>query len=194
MHEHAPIFNAFAALLRYPEHGPEACVTAVENARAAAKAAGTGSATFFQRLEGLREFFATQTLKDLEERYTQTFDINPAVTLDAGFHLFGLSYKRGTFLVKLQESLREAGLDKGTELADHLPVLLELAAALPAPEASEFIAECVAFPVRRMTAGFPPGEAGYASVIATLNDYLKDNFGCVEITQGEDDKCLDQSW
>ena len=60
----------------------------------------------------------------LEELYTETFDLTPAMTLYIGYHLFGETPKRSSFLVRLEEAYQAHDFDSGTELADHLCVLL----------------------------------------------------------------------
>ncbi len=66
------------------------------------------------------------TLTELQELYTQTFDLNPACALEIGYHLFGEDYKRGAFLAKLRETQADLDLGQERQLPDHLPVLLRL--------------------------------------------------------------------
>ena len=44
------------------------------------------------------------SLSQLQELYTQHVDFNPSCSLYVGYHLFGDSYKRSKFLVRLRES------------------------------------------------------------------------------------------
>ena len=62
----------------------------------------------------------------MQELYTMTFDLNPVATLEAGWHLWGEQYERGRFLADLRARQDALGIDAGTELPDHLPVLLEM--------------------------------------------------------------------
>jgi len=61
-----------------------------------------------------------------QERYVETFDLNPACSLDVGWHLFGDAPERGAFLSMLRDELARAGVDEHGELPDHLPALLRL--------------------------------------------------------------------
>lgn len=65
------------------------------------------------------------SLSQLQELYTQHMDFNPSCSLYVGYHLFGDSYKRSKFLVRLREIYRQSGfVEKGAELPDSLPVIL----------------------------------------------------------------------
>jgi len=64
----------------------------------------------------------------LEELYTRTFDLNPVASLDLGWHLYGERYERGRLMAVLRELENEAGVDSGSELPDHLTVVLRLIA------------------------------------------------------------------
>jgi nitrate reductase assembly molybdenum cofactor insertion protein NarJ len=72
----------------------------------------------------------------LEELYTQAFDLNPVCTLEVGWHLYGEQYERGRFLVRARELLQSVGLEENGELPDFLPSLLLV---LPRCDASEAV-------------------------------------------------------
>ncbi len=72
------------------------------------------------------EFLESATLKDMQELYLRSFDVQAITTLDIGFILFGEDYKRGQLLVHLNQEHREAGNICHTELSDHLPNVLRL--------------------------------------------------------------------
>lgn len=61
----------------------------------------------------------------LEELYTRTFDLNPVATLEVGWHIWGEQYERGRFLAELRGKQENAGIDGGSELPDHLTVILK---------------------------------------------------------------------
>ena len=66
----------------------------------------------------------------MQELFTRSFDVQAVTTLDIGYVLFGDDYKRGEMLANLNREHLQAGVDCGTELADHLPNLLRLLAVL----------------------------------------------------------------
>lgn len=77
-------------------------------------------------LRDFSEFVKTTSLKEWEEIYTRTFDVQALTTLDLGYVVFGDDYKRGELLVNLVKEHNAAKNDCGTELADHLPNVLRL--------------------------------------------------------------------
>jgi nitrate reductase delta subunit len=74
-----------------------------------------------------------------QELYVQTFEFNPAATLEIGWHLFGENYERGEFLVRMREQLRRYGIQEGSDLPDHLPLLLRLIARSPHDESAQLV-------------------------------------------------------
>jgi nitrate reductase assembly molybdenum cofactor insertion protein NarJ len=88
-------------------------------------------------------------LHEVQEIFTRSFDVQPITTLGVGYVMFGDDYKRGEVLVNLSREHREAGVDCGTELPDHLPTVLRLLARWRNPElATEFV-EALLHPVLR---------------------------------------------
>lgn len=77
-------------------------------------------------LTDFSEFVKLTSLKEWEEIYTRTFDVQALTTLDLGYVVFGDDYKRGQLLVNLGNEHKAANNDCGTELADHLPNILRL--------------------------------------------------------------------
>lgn len=82
--------------------------------------------TISNALRDFSEFVKLTSLKEWEEIYTRTFDVQALTTLDLGYVVFGDDYKRGQLLVNLGNEHKAANNDCGTELADHLPNILRL--------------------------------------------------------------------
>jgi len=95
----------------------------------------------------------------MEEIYTGTFDVNPACYIFAGYLLFGESFHRGKFLVRLQAEYRQRGFSPGNELADHLAVMLRFLSTLGADEilAGELVTDCFLPVLHKMYANFAKG-------------------------------------
>ncbi|MGE3853430.1 MAG: nitrate reductase molybdenum cofactor assembly chaperone [Planctomycetota bacterium] len=89
------------------------------------------------------EAMGTMTPAAREELYSATFDFDPAVSLELGWHLFGESYKRGAFLVRMRKALREHGIDEGRHLPDFLPTLLRLLDELEQEDGEALILEVI---------------------------------------------------
>lgn len=146
------LYGLFAQLLEYPRgsvaEAARQCqaLLAVEHPEAASL---------------LAEFAATAEAAPpgrLEEIYTRTFDLNGLCYPYVGYHLFGESYKRSLLLVGLKQRYGAVGLDTGSELADHLAVLLRFLDILDdAQLARELVQEALLPALERMTGN---GEGG----------------------------------
>ena len=79
----------------------------------------------------------------MQELYVQTFEFNPACTLEIGWHLFGENYERGEFLVRMREQLRRHGIAESSELPDHLCHILPLLDRLDPEEAADLVGQFV---------------------------------------------------
>lgn len=78
-----------------------------------------------KQLARFSKFADANSLGDLEELYTSTFDLKPVCYPYVGYQLFGDTYKRGAFLAQLNARYREQGLNEiAGELPDHLGMIL----------------------------------------------------------------------
>jgi nitrate reductase molybdenum cofactor assembly chaperone len=110
-----------------------------------------------EELSGFTEFASQATLKELEEVFTRSFDVQALTTIDLGYVLFGDDYKRGELLVKLNAEHRDAGVDCGSELSDYLPNVLRLLHRMEKPELrDELVLKIVAPALRRILREFDP--------------------------------------
>ncbi len=112
-----------------------------------------------------------ESLESLQELYTRTFDLNPECSLEAGWHLFGEEYERGSFLVKMREELRRHGIPESTELPDHLTHALRLAARMEPGEARAF-SEFILPAVDKMLAGLAGKNNPYEDVLKAVRAAL----------------------
>lgn len=135
------VFVALADALDYPED--ESFPARLEAAVTHLKEPAPDLASAISRLSTALD---EDGLEPLQELYTQSFDMNPAASLDIGWHLFGESYKRGAFLVGLRDDLREHSLTEGSELPDHLPSVLRLLALLEDGEHAELLLRACVVP------------------------------------------------
>ncbi len=116
-------YRRFAALLAYPT------AALAPTARASAAALGDAAPEAAALLAAFAAFVETTPPGRIEEIYSGTFDLNATAPPYVGYHLFGESYKRSVFLLELGTACRAAGVERGTELADHLALVLALVAA-----------------------------------------------------------------
>lgn len=129
------IFELFARMLEYPQpglaQGIDECETLVASGNP--KAAGL--------LREFRAFVEKTPAGRLEEVYTSTFDLNTVYHPCVGYHLFGESYKRSVFIIELKERYRQVGLEVGTELPDHLALVMRYLAGNRDHEAADELIE-----------------------------------------------------
>ena len=126
-------FSLLAQALRYPYPGQ------IDELMAQATSLNghLGSKTFLEFLAMLQPL----SLSEQEELYTRTLDLSPLAAPYVGFHIWGESYKRGTFMADLNQEMKTCRLDLEGELPDHLrPILSYLAVvAAPLPELIEVL-------------------------------------------------------
>ena len=106
-----------------------------------------------------------------QELYVQTFEFNPACTLEIGWHLFGENYERGEFLVRMREQLRRYAIAETSDLPDHLCHLLLLIGRADHHEAAELAGEFVLPALAKIKESLK-GNA-YESLIAAIEAKLE---------------------
>jgi len=163
-------YDLLARLLEYP--GPNL-------ARLAAGAAGERPGD-----KGLAAFAAWAEAADprgAEELYTRAFDLHAPCCLEVGWQLFGESYKRGSFLVRLRQAARRHGVGEGTELPDHLIIVLRLLGRLGDDEDPRGLVEEAIVPALvKMQAGLDAAGddfAPYRALLAAVQGRLCADFG-----------------
>lgn len=140
------VYALFAQLLEYPRGAvaevARACCARLEKAH---PEAGSLVARFAAGAEAAAAGW-------LEETYTATFDLNGTCYPYVGYHLFGESYKRSVLLVGLKERYRRVGLDPGSEVPDHVALVLRFLSVLDDPDqARELTDEALLPALARMT-------------------------------------------
>lgn len=131
-------FKALSALLTYPGLDLQEAIPAIREVLAEGVVSPVGIAA----LEPLLASLESGDLYDLQERYVLLFDRSRTLSLNLFEHVHGESRDRGGAMVDLLETYRDGGFDlAGTELPDHLPVLLEFLSVRPLAEAREILAD-----------------------------------------------------
>lgn len=152
------LWRAFAEVVEYPTDG---VADAAHVCAALLEPGSPGAAAAMARFA----VFAKAALRgELEEAYTRTFDLDQSRCPYVGFHLFGESYKRSVFLLRLKAEARSSGIELGTELADHLAILLRLlASSADAALKAELVTEALLPALHRMLRSAAPDDAAAAS-------------------------------
>jgi nitrate reductase molybdenum cofactor assembly chaperone len=144
-------YDALAALFDYPDADYAARV------EAARRRLGASYADARAQLEIFEAAVRRATVTEIQEIFTRSFDIQAITTLSVGYLLFGDDYKRGELLAHLNREHRDAGVDCGRELSDHLPNVLRLVARWSDhDQLTELVQEVVRPAVERMIAEFRP--------------------------------------
>ncbi|HSE97706.1 MAG TPA: nitrate reductase molybdenum cofactor assembly chaperone [Blastocatellia bacterium] len=162
------LYEIFADLLEYPGDDWGRQLESFER-RMIAESEGlaTRSPGFCRKIEGC-------SVAELQEKYTQTFDLNPVCALEIGYHLFGENYKRGLFLANLRETESPYDLGQQHQLPDYLPVLLRLLVRLDDAELrSALITECMIPAIEKMVNALEEVDSPYADLLAVIEKTLK---------------------
>ena len=131
-------YRLFAELLSYPRPGVAA------TARECAALVAPDNPEAAALLHAFAAFAAKTPPGRLEELYTAAFDLDAACSLYVGYHLLGESYKRSVFMLELKRCYEAQGLDVGSELPDHLALVLRfLAGCDDAALAGELVTEAL---------------------------------------------------
>ncbi|WP_322987605.1 nitrate reductase molybdenum cofactor assembly chaperone [Hoeflea sp.] len=159
-------FKALSALLTYPSTELQEAIPAIREVFASEPIL---TADAVAAIEPLLAEFESCDIYDLQERYVLLFDRSRTLSLNLFEHIHGEGRDRGGAMVDLLETYRAEGFDLvGTELPDHLPVLLEFASTLPLPAAREILADAghiIAVLAERLTRRETP----YAAVLTGLS-------------------------
>lgn len=161
------IYERLAELLSYPraERPPQAIA---EEALSEAPMAAAGHLAAF-----IQEFRALST-EEQQERYVTTFELNPACSLEIGWHLYGENYERGEFLVKMRQEMQRLGITESSELPDHLTHALAIFAKFEREEAEAYTAEYL-YPALKRMPGLD-GTNAYRHVLAALEAALEADY------------------
>lgn len=138
---------ALGPLLAYPRRER----FATDLARAEGRLLEAEAAEAAEALEAFERGAVRRSFDELEDLYTRTFDLTPVCVPFLSVHLFGQeSFRRARLMTGLEEAYRKAGHDRGTELPDHLAVVLGAAEVFADDEWEELVEQVLARPLARM--------------------------------------------
>jgi nitrate reductase molybdenum cofactor assembly chaperone NarJ/NarW len=126
--------------------------------------------------------------QDLQELYVETFDYKEKSGLYLTSQELGDSRKRGMALIQLQKTIEELGFERvGNELADYIPMLLELLAVAPSNEQVEQLSKRLAYALHRIVNHLPSSNP-YHAVLELLMLHV------FEAPNKEEIKLLENAW
>ncbi|WNS73566.1 nitrate reductase molybdenum cofactor assembly chaperone [Bacillus sp. DTU_2020_1000418_1_SI_GHA_SEK_038] len=103
-----------------------------------------------------------RTLIELQELYVETFDYKEKTGLYLTSQELGDSRRRGSALIQLQKLIEETGYEPaGKELADYIPMLLELIAVAPETEEIKQLERRLAYAIHRIFTHLPNSNPYY---------------------------------
>ena len=121
----ADAWQLISLLLDYPDERLDSLRPVLrESAAGLPEPVGGPLLTFLDHLDG-------HPLHEVQSEYVDTFDVTRKCSLHLTYFLHGDTRKRGAALVQFKQAYRTAGVemaDEGSELPDHLSVLLEFGA------------------------------------------------------------------
>ncbi len=140
MHDHhTDSLQVLSVLLHYPDKDLLNGLDEIESLVANLPLSETKSA-----IQAFIRDLKTQSLIDVQERYTAVFDIDPATTMNVTYHAFGDNEKRAAALAYLQHNYEQAGWARITgELPDYLPMMLEFLSVCTHPEHTAPVWQCL---------------------------------------------------
>ena len=120
---------AIGTLFEYPSGAFQERYEEANDAAGAFSADATGALDeFWRELTGL-------STEHAQELYSRSFDLSPVCVPYASVHLFGAeSFKRAELMTGLIATYERVGFDRGTELPDHIALLLQCAPRFEADE------------------------------------------------------------
>ncbi len=158
----------FAPLLEYPsEQTLAAVMLCLDECREVSREAA-------EAIKAFLDWMADVDLEEAEEVYTRTFYIAAVCTPYVSVHLFGEeSFQRGELMARLVDAYLREGFEHGSELPDHLAVLLRFSALIEGEELDELIGYCITEPVKAMKAQLARTSNPYLHVFRALETLLK---------------------
>ena len=113
-----------------------------------------------------------RSLIELQELYVETFDYKEKTGLYLTSQELGDSRRRGSALIQLQKLIEESGFEPaGKELADYIPMLLELIAIAPETKEIKQLERRLAYAIHRIITHLPASNP-YYQVFDLLMTYI----------------------
>ncbi|WHY83864.1 nitrate reductase molybdenum cofactor assembly chaperone [Neobacillus novalis] len=182
--ESAALLVIMSRMLEYPDHSFFEEKTVIEDFLNDNIPSETNRKEIIKRLQPLYEM----GLNDLQELYVETFDYKEKTSLYLTAHELGDSRKRGAALVKLQKLICEGGYEyEGKELADYIPMLLELLAVAPQEENFIRLERRLSFATHRLLNNLPTGNP-YSKAIELLMMFVFTAPGIEELALLENER------
>lgn len=161
-------FRALSALLSYPA---EELKEAIPDIRRILAEEDVVSRKALVALEPLLQLLESTDVLAAQENYVLLFDRSRSLSLNLFEHVHGESRDRGGAMVDLLQMYQDSGFELvGSELPDHLPVLLEYLSTRDKTEARTILADAGAI-LAALADRLARRETPYAGVLAALAEF-----------------------
>lgn len=111
----------------------------------------------------------------LQEVYTSTFDMRADASLYVGHHLFREDGRRNVFMAQLSGEYRQCGFARGSDLPDHVAVILRFLAHAPDAEVvRDLLVECLIPAVTNVVNSLKKHPDPYAPAFGALLLWLQE--------------------
>lgn len=168
------VTDAYDALARLLEYPGENYRQSLWDCRLLVAGMDAGA---LQCLDRFTEDVEGRTIEELQELYTQTFDLNPVCSLELGWQLYGENYSRGEFLVEMRQTLRRFDLKESTELPDHLTHVLPALGRMSGREASRFTSKALLPALAKMLQALRGKGSPYENVLEAVRAVVLSPYG-----------------
>lgn len=163
------LYDSFGALLTYPD---ENFFKYLERVGFLVEQSGyklNDSFGMFQSLLG------GLNLEDIQEFYTNIFELNPKCTINVGVQIFNEdTLKRSMLMTRLRDAYVEYGVEEKTELPDFLPFVLRLSTKInDEDKLYALMNECLIEPVEKMAESFGTSQNPYGFLLKAIYKILK---------------------
>lgn len=156
------IYSVFADVLDYPGGGLEDQLSEIALECPEARAS----------IEAFQSAARGKSIHELQEIYINAFDLRPDCTPNLGYHLFGDDGRRGLFLAELKGRMAAAGIDLGSELPDHLGLVLRYIDRVE-EERPPLIEDCMLPALARVAEILDATENPYKHAVRALLSFLE---------------------
>ena len=161
------LLAAYGALLEYPGHDLQ---SGCESLQASLLELAPEAASW---LEGFMALFGLLSRAALEEQYTRAFDLAPQAVPYLSVYLFGPEgTQRGPFMAGLNGAYAEAGFDGGSELPDHVSLVLRFLPLACDEDYQALRAWCLLPPIRQMARDLERAANPYGHLMHSLAAFL----------------------
>jgi nitrate reductase molybdenum cofactor assembly chaperone NarJ/NarW len=166
--EYKNICHLLADVMDYPDD------TLRESAKKCAQKLEVISPGTSGAMQSFARFVQTQNTGKLEEIYTQTFEFNPAATLYVGYHIFGGTPKRSSFMTRLKGAYQFQQFSLDSELPDHLCVLLRFLGTSTDPEfTAPLVQEAILPALKKIEKTLSKNDNCYTAAVSSIRSFLK---------------------